>query len=285
MNKKRHHFFFHACRSTNDNQQQQQQQQLDMDNTNELEKRIQNLQIENEKLREKNEQLKQEINQLQQQAEQSRQKALSIEQQAKKRLSNMDKLLNDRYNNEINFLQSILFHKSKIMNPSINVVTGDRSTIAGISHNNTVHLHHHHHQRQDRDIVAAASASIPKTIMMSESKLRLTKLIPSSTTTTVTNHSRKTTELIGGKHSFLCPNGTIFSQEYLICDWWYNVKCDESPRFYPLNRDVYASGLNLCINGANHNHNNNNNDHQQQQKFMTMTKDTSSSFMPITFIR
>ncbi|KAH7644594.1 hypothetical protein HUG17_0132 [Dermatophagoides farinae] len=100
---------------------------------------------------------------------------------------------------------------------------------------------------------------------MSESKLRLTKLIPSSTTTTVTNHSRKTTELIGGKHSFLCPNGTIFSQEYLICDWWYNVKCDESPRFYPLNRDVYASGLNLGINGANHNHHNNNNDHQQQQ--------------------
>ncbi|KAH9501561.1 hypothetical protein DERF_012402 [Dermatophagoides farinae] len=120
-------------------------------------------------------------------------------------------------------------------------------------------------QQQDRDIVAAASASIPKTIMMSESKLRLTKLIPSSTTTTVTNHSRKTTELIGGKHSFLCPNGTIFSQEYLICNWWYNVKCDESPRFYPLNRDVYASGLNLCINGANHNHHNNNNDHQQQQ--------------------
>ncbi|OTF77501.1 hypothetical protein BLA29_005068, partial [Euroglyphus maynei] len=69
--------------------------------------------------------------------------------------------------------------------------------------------------------------------------------------------TRKTTELIGGKHSFLCPNGTIFSQEYLICDWWYNVKCDESPRFYPLNRDVYASGLNLDINHNNH--------HQQQQ--------------------
>lgn len=55
------------------------------------------------------------------------------------------------------------------------------------------------------------------------------------------NQPRKSGSLIGGKHSFLCPNGTIFSQEYLICDWWYNVKCDESPRFYPLNRDVFAS--------------------------------------------
>ncbi|KAG8193524.1 hypothetical protein JTE90_003735 [Oedothorax gibbosus] len=31
----------------------------------------------------------------------------------------------------------------------------------------------------------------------------------------------------GQRHSFLCPNGTVFRQELLICDWWYNVMCGE----------------------------------------------------------
>merc|ERR1712027_181321 len=30
------------------------------------------------------------------------------------------------------------------------------------------------------------------------------------------------------KYSFLCPNGTIFNQNYFICDWWFNVDCAES---------------------------------------------------------
>ena len=30
------------------------------------------------------------------------------------------------------------------------------------------------------------------------------------------------------KFSFLCPNGTIFNQNYFICDWWFNVDCAES---------------------------------------------------------
>ena len=30
------------------------------------------------------------------------------------------------------------------------------------------------------------------------------------------------------KYSFLCPNGTIFNQNYFICDWWFNVDCSES---------------------------------------------------------
>ena len=25
--------------------------------------------------------------------------------------------------------------------------------------------------------------------------------------------------------SFLCPNGTLFSQEVFVCDWWFNVDC------------------------------------------------------------
>merc|ERR1711881_630671 len=24
------------------------------------------------------------------------------------------------------------------------------------------------------------------------------------------------------KYSFLCPNGTLFNQNYFICDWWFN---------------------------------------------------------------
>lgn len=32
----------------------------------------------------------------------------------------------------------------------------------------------------------------------------------------------------GGQHTFLCPNGTLFSQELLTCDWWYNVECSNS---------------------------------------------------------
>ena len=27
------------------------------------------------------------------------------------------------------------------------------------------------------------------------------------------------------KYSFLCPNGTIFNQQYFVCDWWFNVDC------------------------------------------------------------
>merc|ERR1719228_2565971 len=27
------------------------------------------------------------------------------------------------------------------------------------------------------------------------------------------------------KYSFLCPNRTLFNQQYFICDWWFNVDC------------------------------------------------------------
>ena len=30
------------------------------------------------------------------------------------------------------------------------------------------------------------------------------------------------------KYSFLCPNGTILNQNYLICDWWFNFDCAEA---------------------------------------------------------
>ncbi|XP_028154162.2 mucin-4-like isoform X1 [Diabrotica virgifera virgifera] len=34
------------------------------------------------------------------------------------------------------------------------------------------------------------------------------------------------------KISFLCPNGTIFQQTDLICEWWFKVNCSTSPYLY-----------------------------------------------------
>merc|ERR1712045_573240 len=42
------------------------------------------------------------------------------------------------------------------------------------------------------------------------------------------------------KYSFLCPNGTIFNQNYFICDWWFNFDCATAEDLYSLN-DQYAS--------------------------------------------
>uniref|UniRef100_A0A6P7FKN2 Titin n=1 Tax=Diabrotica virgifera virgifera TaxID=50390 RepID=A0A6P7FKN2_DIAVI len=46
-------------------------------------------------------------------------------------------------------------------------------------------------------------------------------------------------DLNGGQASFLCPNGTIFSQVALTCDWWYNVKCSSTAQLYVLNERLY----------------------------------------------
>ena len=42
------------------------------------------------------------------------------------------------------------------------------------------------------------------------------------------------------KHSFLCPNGTIFNQEYFICDWWFNFDCSQAQGLYSRNDEVAA---------------------------------------------
>ncbi|KAG7160699.1 U-scoloptoxin(01)-Er1a-like 15 [Homarus americanus] len=39
----------------------------------------------------------------------------------------------------------------------------------------------------------------------------------------------------GRSDSFLCPNGTIFNQQFFVCDWWYNFDCSTAPQFYGLN--------------------------------------------------
>ncbi|CAB3250671.1 unnamed protein product [Arctia plantaginis] len=46
-------------------------------------------------------------------------------------------------------------------------------------------------------------------------------------------------DLNGGQASFLCPNGTIFSQAALTCDWWFNVRCNTTTQLYVLNESLY----------------------------------------------
>ena len=40
------------------------------------------------------------------------------------------------------------------------------------------------------------------------------------------------------KISFLCPNGTLFQQEYFTCDWWFNVDCSTARRLWSINREI-----------------------------------------------
>lgn len=44
----------------------------------------------------------------------------------------------------------------------------------------------------------------------------------------------------GKKISFLCPNGTIFQQTDLICDWWFKVNCAASPGHYAESSEVLS---------------------------------------------
>ena len=42
------------------------------------------------------------------------------------------------------------------------------------------------------------------------------------------------------KYSFLCPNGTVFNQNYFICDWWFNFDCSTAEDLYSLNDEIAA---------------------------------------------
>ncbi|RZF34889.1 hypothetical protein LSTR_LSTR012886 [Laodelphax striatellus] len=45
----------------------------------------------------------------------------------------------------------------------------------------------------------------------------------------------------GRKISFLCPNGTIFRQSHLICDWWFRVDCGKSVEQYEESAEQLAA--------------------------------------------
>jgi len=52
------------------------------------------------------------------------------------------------------------------------------------------------------------------------------------------------------KYSFLCPNGTIFNQNYFICDWWFNFDCSTAEELYSLNDEIAAEREALAAEGA-----------------------------------
>ncbi|XP_064093943.1 sialidase-like, partial [Macrobrachium nipponense] len=47
-------------------------------------------------------------------------------------------------------------------------------------------------------------------------------------------------QLGGRQDGFLCPNGTLFNQQHLICDWWYNVDCELAMDYFSVNERIYA---------------------------------------------
>ncbi|CAG2067321.1 unnamed protein product, partial [Timema podura] len=40
---------------------------------------------------------------------------------------------------------------------------------------------------------------------------------------------------------FLCPNGTVFNQQFLVCDWWYNFDCALAVGYYGVNAEVVSA--------------------------------------------
>lgn len=42
--------------------------------------------------------------------------------------------------------------------------------------------------------------------------------------------------------SFLCPNGTIFSQKNFVCVWWWQYDCSQTEKDYELNANLYSAG-------------------------------------------
>merc|ERR1712165_181471 len=52
------------------------------------------------------------------------------------------------------------------------------------------------------------------------------------------------------KYSFLCPNGTLFNQNYFICDWWFNFDCSTAEKLYSLNDEIAAERDALAGAGA-----------------------------------
>lgn len=43
------------------------------------------------------------------------------------------------------------------------------------------------------------------------------------------------------KYDFLCPNGTIFSQEFLVCVWWNQFDCNSAPGLFANNANLYET--------------------------------------------
>ncbi|XP_017010227.2 uncharacterized protein [Drosophila takahashii] len=61
-------------------------------------------------------------------------------------------------------------------------------------------------------------------------------------------HTARTAQGFG----FLCPNGTLFSQKNFVCDWYRNVNCDESERFYEMNEEKTVGSTHEMMERVRH---------------------------------
>ena len=41
------------------------------------------------------------------------------------------------------------------------------------------------------------------------------------------------------KDTFICPTGTLFNQQIMACDFWYNVNCEIATQYYDMNIPLY----------------------------------------------
>ena len=76
-------------------------------------------------------------------------------------------------------------------------------------------------------------------------------------------------------YSFLCPNGTIFNQQYFICDWWFNVDCSLAEEFYSLNEDIAAEQAANTPEGVE-------GDHHSKQYISDVDKETGQLKLLVT---
>lgn len=51
---------------------------------------------------------------------------------------------------------------------------------------------------------------------------------------------------------FLCPNGTLFSQKNFVCDWYRNVNCDDSERYYEMNEEKIVGSTHEMMERVRH---------------------------------
>ncbi|GFY49855.1 chitin-binding type-2 domain-containing protein [Trichonephila inaurata madagascariensis] len=56
-----------------------------------------------------------------------------------------------------------------------------------------------------------------------------------------------------GRHDrFLCPNGTVFDQMTRVCNWWFNVFCDDALNHYDINFDLYREPKKVVVSQSYH---------------------------------
>nr|XP_045592593.1 loricrin-like [Procambarus clarkii] len=53
----------------------------------------------------------------------------------------------------------------------------------------------------------------------------------------------------GRMDSFLCPNGTVFNQQFFVCDWWFNFDCSTARQYYDLNFEIGKVDTTTSYNG------------------------------------